>query len=46
MINYSMTKEAKLYNVEKTVSSVSDVGKTGQVRVKLVKTFSHIKYKK
>ena len=29
-----MTKEAKLYNEEKTVSSISGAGKTGQRHVK------------
>jgi len=29
-----MTKEACKYNGEKTVSSISDAGKTGQPRVK------------
>ena len=30
----SLTKEAKIYNGEKTVSSTSGVGKTAQLRVK------------
>jgi len=29
-----MTKEAKIYNGEKTVSSISGTGKTGQIHVK------------
>ena len=29
-----MTKEARLYNGEKTVSSISGAGKTGQLHVK------------
>ena len=29
-----MTKEARLHDVEKTVSLISGVGKTGQVQVK------------
>ena len=29
-----MTKEARIYNGEKTVSSASDVGKAGQPHVK------------
>ena len=29
-----MTKEARIYNGEKTVSSISDSGKTGQHHVK------------
>ena len=34
MVNSSMTEEAKLYNGEKTVSSVSGTGKTGQLHAK------------
>ena len=34
MINWSMTKEARIYNGEKTVSSISGAGKTGQVHGK------------
>ena len=30
----SMTKESRIYNGEKTVSSMSGVGKTGQLHVK------------
>ena len=29
-----MTKEARIYNGEKTVSSISGAGKTGQIHVK------------
>ena len=29
-----MTKEAKIFNGEKTASSISDAGKTGQLHVK------------
>ena len=29
-----MTKEARIYNGEKTVSSIRDAGKTGQLLVK------------
>ena len=32
-----MTKEAKIYNGEKTVSSISDAWKTGQLHVKKMK---------
>ena len=32
--NSPMTKEAKIYNEEKTVSSVSGAGKTGQLHIK------------
>ena len=31
---YSMTNEAKIYNGEKKVLSISGVGKTGQLHVK------------
>ena len=34
MVNYSTTEGAKIYNGEMTVSSVSGVGKTGQLHVK------------
>ena len=34
MVNYSLTKEARIYNGEKTVSSISGAGKTGQLHVK------------
>ena len=34
MVNSSMTKEARIYNEEKTVSSISGAGKTGQLYVK------------
>ena len=30
----SLTKEAKLYNGEKTVPSINDAGKIGQLQVK------------
>ena len=32
-----MTKEARIYNGEKTVSSISGAGKTGQLHVKTMK---------
>ena len=32
-----MTKEARIYNGEKTVSSISGAGKTGQLHVKNMK---------
>ena len=32
--NLCMTKEARIYNGEKTVSSISGAGKTGQLHVK------------
>ena len=34
MVNSSMTKGARLYNGEKTVSSINVAGKTGQLHVK------------
>ena len=34
MVNLSMTKEAKIYNGEKTVSSISGAGQTGQLHLK------------
>ena len=33
MVNKSTTKEEKIYSREKTVSSTSDAGKTGQLYV-------------
>ena len=33
-LTLSLTKEAKIKNGEKTVSSTSDAGKTGQIHVK------------
>ena len=41
-----MTKDARRYNGEKTVSSVSDAGKTGQLHGKKeIRTFSNTIYK-
>ena len=41
-----MTKEARKYKGEKTVSSISGAGKTGQLHVKNeIRTFSHTVYK-
>ena len=34
MVTLSLIKEARIYSGEKTVSSVSAAGKTGQLRVK------------
>ena len=34
MVNQSVTKEARIYNGEKRVSSISGGGKTGQLHVK------------
>ena len=33
MVHKSTTKEARIYNEEKTVSSISGAGKTGQLYV-------------
>ena len=32
MVTLSLTKEARIYNGEKTVSSISGAGKTGHVK--------------
>ena len=34
MVNLSLIKEARIYNGEKTATSISGTGKTGQVHVK------------
>ena len=34
MVTLSLIKEAGIYNGEKTASSISDAGKTGQLHVK------------
>ena len=34
MYNWPVTKEARIYNGEKTVSSISGAGKTGKLYVK------------
>ena len=34
MVNYSTTKEARIYNGEKTVCSISGAEKIGQLHVK------------
>ena len=34
MVNYFMTKEARICNGEKIVSSINGAGKTGQLHVK------------
>ena len=34
MVSLSMTKEARIYNGEKTASSISGARKNGQIRVK------------
>ena len=35
MVTFCLIKEARLYNGEKTASSISGAGKTGQVHVKV-----------
>ena len=37
MVNYSITKDARLYDRGKTVSSINGAGKTGQLYVKKIK---------
>ena len=45
MVNQSMTKEARIYNGKKMVSSTSAAGKTGQLHVKNeIRTFSNTFY--
>ena len=39
-----MTKEAKIYNGEKTVDSISGAGKTGQLHVKVKLEYSLTPY--
>ena len=41
MDNLSLTREARVYNAEKTVSSISGAEKTGQLHVKknAIRTF-------
>ena len=34
MATYSVTKEARIYNREKTISSINGTGKPGQLHVK------------
>ena len=34
MVNYSVTKKARIYSVEKKASSIFGVGKTRQLHVK------------
>lgn len=34
MVNYPMIKEARIYTGRKTVSSINNTGKTGQLQVK------------
>jgi len=40
-----MTKESRIYNGEKTVFSINDVVKTGQLHVKEIRTLSNTMYK-
>ena len=43
--NQSMTKEARIHNKEKTVSSISGAKKTGQLHIDEIRTFSDTIYK-
>ena len=47
MINLSMTKEARIYNGEKTVPSINNTEKIKQLHVKEneIRTFSNTMYK-
>ena len=40
-----MTKEARIHNEEKTVSSISGAKKTGQLHIDEIRTFSDTIYK-
>ena len=41
MVTLSLTKEAKTYNGEKTASSISDGGKTGELHVGILPNTIH-----
>ena len=41
MVTLSLTKEARIYNGEKTASSISAAGKTGQNEVRTVPNNKH-----
>ena len=41
----SLTKVTKIYNGEKTVFSINDAEKTGQLHVKEIRTLSNTMYK-
>ena len=46
MVNYSTTKEARIYRGEKIVTSINGSGKTGQLHKKNeIRTFSNTIYK-
>ena len=45
MDTLSLTKEAKIYNREKTISLTSGAGKTGQPHVKETRTLSNTIHK-
>ena len=38
MVNSSITKEAEIYKEEKTASLINDIGITGQLHCKRIKT--------
>jgi len=41
----SLTKEARIHNVKKTVSSISGAGRTGQLHKNEIRTFSNTIHK-
>ena len=46
MYTLSLTKEARIFNGEKIVSSINGAGKTGQLHVKNeMRTFSNTRHK-
>lgn len=45
MVNESSTKEARRYNREKTASSISDAGKSGQPHVEKTRIFFNVIHK-
>ena len=45
MLNYSVTKEPRIYNRKMTASSINNVAKTGQLHAKELDHF-HIPYAK
>ena len=45
MVTLSFTKEARIYNGEKTASSIGGAGKTGQLHVNEIRTLPNTIYK-
>ena len=45
MCTLFLTKEARIYNGAKTVSSINGAGKTGQLRVKEIRTLPNTIHK-